>query len=162
MVKASCRDGSIYRHKFVWQSLSSRLRRDFLETEEKLGVTAVRRKKAAIVAATRGGAAICASTPQGTTRSMSSKNSRLRVFFVDRFRPRPIRFMLALRLQLWLGARTAHAKRRQRCLRRFARGRKRREMSRQQSVTANVGWAYVCHPWRFSQWERGLRPPAAL
>src|SRR4051812_2450571 len=39
------------------------------------------------------GSMICTSAFQGTTRSISSRNSRLRVFFVDKFRPRLICFM---------------------------------------------------------------------
>src|SRR5574337_947130 len=35
------------------------------------------------------GSTICTNALQGTTRSISSRNSRLRVFFVDRFKPRP-------------------------------------------------------------------------
>src|SRR3954447_10048896 len=42
------------------------------------------------------GSTICTSTAHGTTRSISSKNSRLRVFFVERFRPSPSCFMLAI------------------------------------------------------------------
>ena len=40
------------------------------------------------------GSTICTSTAHGTTRSISSRNSRLRVFFVDRFRPRPSCFIM--------------------------------------------------------------------
>src|SRR5690242_6252893 len=39
------------------------------------------------------GSMISTNTFQGTTRSISSRNSRLRVFFVDRFSPRLACFM---------------------------------------------------------------------
>src|SRR5215218_2759239 len=39
------------------------------------------------------GSTTCTSAGHGTTRSISSRNSRLRVFFVDRFRPSPSCFM---------------------------------------------------------------------
>jgi DNA-binding transcriptional LysR family regulator len=47
-------------------------------------------------AAIHAGEAKWTSTAHGTTRSISSKNSRLRVFLVDRFRPSPSCFMVRI------------------------------------------------------------------
>jgi hypothetical protein len=44
------------------------------------------------------GSTICTKEVHGTTRSISSKNSRLRDFFVDRFRPSPSCFITIERL----------------------------------------------------------------
>ena len=42
------------------------------------------------------GSTICTSAAHGTTRSICSRNSRLLVFFVDRFRPNPSCFMASM------------------------------------------------------------------
>ena len=54
------------------------------------------------------GSTICTNAAQGTTRSISSKNLALRVFFVERFRPRPSCFMAVLRVVVTASRHASH------------------------------------------------------